>query len=131
MKKIKFGSIEILGYLGGLLWVAAILLRQMEINGETAYLLILGSLPNLGAAWVSGMFFKWLVLFGLKKPYTMKFHGAVCSGVLLLALLSEFIHDGFLNAPFDVQDIWVTIGALMVFYLAPVVTKDKYFAGYE
>ena len=130
MNKIKFGSIEILGYIGGLIWVAVILLRGVSFSNNSTYLFLIGILPNLGAAWIITMFGKWIVLFICKQDYSIKRHCIICFGVLVLALVSELIHDSFLNSPFDVCDIVITIIAQLTIFLIPIITKDKYFMNY-
>ena len=67
MKKIKFGSIEILGYIGGLIWIAVILLRGIYFSNNYMYFFLVGILPNLGAAWLITMFGKWIVLLICKQ----------------------------------------------------------------
>ena len=131
MKKIKFGSIEILGYVGMLIWAAVILLRGISFSNNSMYLFLVGILPNLGAAWVITMFGKWLVLFICKQDYSTKKHCIFCFGIIILAFVSELIHDSFLNSPFDVCDIVITIIAQLIIFLIPIVTKDKYFENYS
>ena len=130
MKKIKFGSIEVLGYIGGAIWVAVILLRGISFSDNSLYLLLVGILPNLGAAWVMTMFGKWIVLFVCKQDYSIKKHCIVCLGVIVLAFASELIHDSLLNSPFDIYDIVITVIAQLTMFLIPIVTKDKYFKNY-
>lgn len=52
MQKNKMGSVEILGYVGILLWLGVIVLREMNLSAGPAYQFLLGVLPNVGAAWV-------------------------------------------------------------------------------
>ena len=130
MKKIKFGSIEILGYMGGLIWVAVILLRGISFFNNSIYLFLIGILPNLGAAWVITMFSKWIILFMCKHNYSIKIHCIICFGVIIFAFVSELIHDSFLKSPFDICDIVITIIAQLTIFFIPIVTKDKYFKNY-
>jgi len=127
MKKIKFGSIEILGYIGGLIWIAVILLRGIYFSNNYMYFFLVGILPNLGAAWLITMFGKWIVLLICKQDYSIKRHFIICFGVLILAFVSELIHDSFLNSPFDICDIVITIIAQLTIFLIPIVIKDKSF----
>ena len=130
MKKIKFGSIEILGYIGGLIWVAVILLRGISFSDNSIYLFLVGILPNLGAAWAITMLGKWIVLFICKQDYGIKKHCIVCFGVIILAFASELVHDSLLNSPFDIYDMAITIIAQLIILLVPIITKDKYFKNY-
>ena len=131
MKKLKFGSMEILGYIGILIWVAVILLRGVRLSDNAVYLFLRGSLPNLGAAWAVTLFGKWIILFVFKQAYTMKKHIIFCLGLAVLALASEVIHDVFFGSPFDFYDILVMIVAQLIIFFLPIVTRDKYFKGYE
>ena len=130
MNKIKFGSMEILGYIGGVIWIAVILLRALSFSDNFIYLFFRGILPNLGAAWVMTMFSKWILLLVCKQNYSMKKHCIICFGIVILAFASELIHDSFLNSPFDICDIVITIIAQLAIFLIPIVTKDKYFKNY-
>lgn len=130
MKKIKMGTVEILGFIGIAVWVAVILLRENPLSSSYAYWFVLGILPNLGAAWAFVMFAKWAVIFGLKREITPKSYLLICVVVLALALVSEVIHDLFQNSPFDVYDILITVVALLIAYFLPILTKDRYFSRY-
>jgi len=46
MKKIRVGSIETLGYIGIIIWVAVIFLREYNLSDNSVYLFFLGILPN-------------------------------------------------------------------------------------
>ena len=56
MKKIKFGSIELLGYTGGLIWVAVNFLWGMQLSDDAGYWLLLGILPNYGRCTADNVF---------------------------------------------------------------------------
>ena len=131
MKKIKFGSIEVLGYIGLFVWIAVNFMRKGNLSGNAIYLFSLGVLPNLGAAWIMTMFGKWIVLFVFKQNYTIKKHCIICLIIVGLALVSEFIHDSFLDSPSDICDILLTIAAQLAMFFAPIASKDKYFKGYD
>lgn len=131
MKKIRLGSIEILGYIGIVIWVAVVFLRGINVSNNSMYFFLLGVLPNLAAAWVFTMFGKWIVLFTLEKKYTFKLHLIICIGIFGLALISEFMHDLFLNSPFDIYDILFTGIAQITIISIPLLTRDKYLSSYE
>lgn len=131
MKQIKFGTVEILGYIGGIVWVAVIFLRGKLLPLNEIAIFLLGILPNLGAAWSITMITKWIVLFILKRDVTIKIHTVICVSIFILAVVSEVIHDLFLNAPFDAYDIMLTTIAQAIIFFIPVLTKDKYFANYK
>jgi len=128
--KFKFGSIEIMGYIGGLLWGAIIAVRLFPLPTNEIYRLIIGIAPNLGAAWIVTMFSKWVVIFALKQNYTVKQHAVICVCIVILALASEFIHDAFLGSPFDVYDMIITIVAQLCMFAIPIISKDQYFENY-
>lgn len=131
MKRIKIGSVELLGYLGIFLWGAIILLRGTSLTNNGLYLFMLGILPNLAAAWAITMSAKWVVLFIFKRSVTIKIHFCICLAVIILALISEMIHDMFLGAPFDIYDMLLTVVAQLFIFLIPMLTKDRYFSDYN
>lgn len=128
MKKLRFGSVEILGYGGIAVWIAVILLRGYPQFGNEAYRFLLGILPNLGAAWAATMFGKWIVTLGLKRELTVRTYLVLCIGVFVLAFASELVHDMFLNSPFDPYDILVTVIAQLIIFVVPVLTHYKSFS---
>lgn len=130
MNKIKIGIVEVLGLIGILLWSGTVIIRGFHLSNNELYLLILGSLPNLAAAWAVTLFAKWYVLFVLKKDITVKSYAIICFGIVLIALTSEVIHAAFFDSPFDINDMVVTIIAQVVLFLIPLITKDKYFSNY-
>lgn len=131
MKKLKVGSVEVIGYAGILIWAAVILLRGSDFSNNSIYLFCRGILPNLGAAWAATLAAKWFVLWVLKRDMTFNMYMFICIGVFVLALFSEIIHDLFLNSPFDIYDIIITAAAQLFIFLVPVVTKDRYFGSYK
>jgi len=131
MKKIKFGSMEILGYIGLIVWIAVIQLRGMNLSGNACYIFLLGILPNLGAAWAMTMLGKWIILLLLKRAYTFRKHVMLCAGILALGLVSEIAHDLFLNSPFDIYDMLLSAAAQAVIFLLPILIKDKFLYSYD
>ena len=131
MKKIKIGSVEVLGYIGNFIWVMVMFLRGSNLSFNNVSLLLLGILPNLGAAWAVTMFGKWIVIYILKQDITIKWHLFICIGVFVLAFASEIVHDLFLNSPFDIYDVIITAIAQLVIFFVPVLIKDKYFSNYN
>lgn len=125
------GSVELLGYTGIFIWAAVILLRGASLTNNSLYLFLLGILPNLGAAWAITMFAKWVILFTLKRSVTVKIHFCICVAIIILALISEMIHDMFLGSSFDIYDMLITVVAQLFIFFIPIVTKDKYFSDYN
>lgn len=124
MKKIKFESIEVLGYIGILIWGAVIALRGNLMLDNTYYKFLLGVLPNLGAAWSITMFGKWMIELKLKREYNRNMHLIICLSILVFAFISEIIHHLFLNSPFDIYDMITTIIAQIVMFVIPIIRKN-------
>lgn len=131
MKKIKIGSVEVLAYIGTFIWVMVMFLRGSNLSFNNVSLLLLGILPNLGAAWLATLFGKWIVIYILKQDITIKMHLFICIGVFVLAFASEIMHDLFLNSPFDIYDVIITAIAQLAMFFVPILTKDKYFSNYN
>ena len=127
MKKIKFGKVEIFGYLGLLIWVVVIFIRGYDFSDNDLFLFLRGILPNLGAAWAATMFGKWIITTMGQKKVTIKSYLLLCVGIFLLALGSEVVHDIFFNSPFDIYDIFITILAQTCIFIVLVFTKDDCF----
>ena len=127
MKKRQIGSIEILGWVGMLLWGLVTILRGCDIQGGAAYQRFLDNGPNVGAAWAMTLVGKILWMLISKRRYTVAGHLSWCAGIAVLALASEVFHDLFLNAPFDGNDMLVTVLAQMVMIWVPMMVKDKCF----
>lgn len=130
MRKIKLGSVEILGFIGAIIWIIVILLRDYHLSNNSTYLFIIGVLPNLGSVWLAIMLGKWGVLFILKKKITVKIHLILCLGLFVLVFISEIMYDLFSNRIFDTNDIIITFVGLIVMFFIPIITKDKYFSDY-
>lgn len=120
MKKIEYGLTEYLGIAGSFIWVIVIMLRGLNLSNNSIYNFILGILPNLGAAWIFTLLFKWLIIYVFKKQYNIKTHAMVCVSIFVLALISEIIHHYFLNSPFDIFDMVITIIAQGIIFFIPI-----------
>ncbi len=129
VKKIQFGTIELLGCIGIVIWVGANILRMFDLSNHPAYLFVVGMLPNVGASWSFTMLFKWLVQWRCGGDYTILAHMLLCGIVLLLGLISELIHDLFLGAPFDRYDMFATLLAQLSVMVLPIVKPDQCFRG--
>lgn len=126
MKQNKTDLVEILGCIGIFIWVAVIFLREMMFWDNRVYLFLLGILPNLGAAWAATLFGKWLIQFKWKKKWNAKSYFALCVMIFILALLSEIVHDLFLQSPFDFYDILITAIAQAAIFVLPSVQGSNF-----
>ena len=129
--KIRRGSIEILGYIGLILWVSIILQRMWGSSVSDVDTFIIGIAPNIGAAWLVTLIGKLIVIFGFKQDLTIKKHFLICAGVLSIALISEIFYYVFFHRAFDMWDIIATVVAQLIIFTLPLLTKDKYFANYN
>lgn len=118
---------SIFGIVGIVSWSITIFLREEAIN--SAYLnFILGVMPNISAAW----FFIWVgeIISNIKKyNFNFKIASRISGVIFILALISEIIHDLFLNSPFDIYDIIGTVLSiilyLVTFYFFNNLNIDK------
>lgn len=112
----KYTITTVFGVIGILSWLLTLLLRERPWNGMEIMQFILGVMPNISACWV-------LLWFGenrvmkKRKMFTFKVATTLSVVIFLLAVVSEMVHDVFLNSPFDKNDIIATILAIVV-YLA-------------
>ena len=112
----KYTITHIFGIIGVLFWSGTVLLREMLLIDNGVLNFILGIMPNISASW----FFIWIgekLINKVNRDFTFKTASIISGVIFLLALISEIIHEMFLNSPFDVNDIIATIVAI-IFYLA-------------
>ena len=112
----KYTITHVFGIIGVLSWSGTVLLREMLLSDIGVLNFILGIMPNISASWV----FMWIgekLINKESKDFTFKAASIVSGVIFLFALISEIIHEMFLNSPFDVNDIIATIVAI-IFYLA-------------
>jgi hypothetical protein len=121
MKKLTITSV--FGIIGILFWTLTILLRGTVVNGIETFNFVLGIMPNIAAAW----FFIWtveIIVNRANKDFTFK-TSLISSGLILLfAIMSETIHDLFLNSPFDIYDIIGTILAIVLYLGTLYIIKN-------
>lgn len=120
MKKIT--SAYIMGIIGVVTWGLTVLLRGMLLSNIIGF--ILGVMPNISATWV----FIWVAEFICEKAskvFTVKKSIMSCSAILILAFISEIVHDLFLNSSFDINDILATICAIAIYLIVIKVTTSK------
>ena len=112
----KYTITHVFGIIGVLSWSGTVLLREMLLSDIGVLNFILGIMPNISASWV----FMWIgekLINKESKDFTFKAASIVSGVIFLFALISEIIHEMFLNSPFDANDIIATIVAI-IFYLA-------------
>lgn len=121
MKKHTITSAFVI--IGILSWTITIFLREMSID-NTSINFLLGVMPNLSATWA----FIWLSEIIINKKNTdfnFKIASAISGLIFLLSIISEVIHDLFLNSSFDIHDLISTIVAV-VMYLIILYFSNKY-----
>ncbi|MBX9136805.1 MULTISPECIES: hypothetical protein [unclassified Clostridium] len=120
----KFTTTYIIGVIGIVTWALTIFLRGTQLSTVNSIAFILGVMPNISATWL----FIWIAEFiceKLSKVFTFKISIISCGAILILAFISEIVHDLFLNSPFDVNDMIATICAIAVYFIVIKVTTSK------
>mgnify|MGYP004535311055 FL=1 len=120
----KFTTTYIIGVIGIVTWALTIFLRGTQLSAVNSIAFILGVMPNISATWL----FIWIAEFiceKLSKVFTFKISIISCGAILILAFISEIVHDLFLNSPFDVNDMIATICAIAVYFIVIKVTTSK------
>ena len=111
MKKHTITSI--FGIIGILSWTITIFLREISID-NTSINFLLGVMPNLSAAWA----FIWLGEIIVNKKnidFNFKIASAISVLIFLLSIISEVIHDLFLNSSFDIYDLISTVISIIMY----------------
>ncbi|MBC5996522.1 hypothetical protein EAI30_05395 [Romboutsia ilealis] len=112
----KYTVTSVFGIIGIISWAITILLRETYLVNIDIINFKLGVMPNISAAW----FFIWMVEIiyeKIKKDFTFKISIKVSGIIFLMAVLSEVVHDMFLNSPFDIFDIMATILAIALYLI--------------
>ena len=120
----KFTTTYIIGVICIVTWALTIFLRGTQLSTVNSIAFILGVMPNISATWL----FIWIAEFiceKLSKVFTFKISIISCGAILILAFISEIVHDLFLNSPFDVNDMIATICAIAVYFIVIKVTTSK------
>lgn len=119
----KLNTTAKFGIIGGFSWTLTLLLRGTSINNIEIVNFILGIMPNISAAW----FFIWIgetILNKSNKFFDLK-SSIITSGLIFLfSIISEIVHDLFLNSPFDIYDILATILAIVLYLVTFYFSKD-------
>ncbi len=104
----KYTVTSVFGIIGIISWAITILLRETYLVNIEIINFKLGVMPNVGAAW----FFIWIVEIiyeEIKRDFTFKVSIKVSGIIFLIAVLSEVVHDMFLNSTFDIFDLCYNI----------------------
>lgn len=120
----KFDTTSFFGIVGILSWTLTNFLRETTLNSVEIFNFILGIMPNISAAY----FFIWVgkIIFDrLNKNFTLKVSVITSGLIFLFAIISEIIHDLFLNSPFDMYDIIATISAITLYLIPFYITKNR------
>ena len=120
----KYTITYVFGIIGALSWSGTVLLREMLLSDSSVLNFILGIMPNISASWV----FIWIgenLINKAKRDFTFKVASIVSGVIFLFALISEIIHEMFLNSPFDVNDIIATILAILFYLIVFYISKHK------
>ena len=120
----KYTITHVFGMIGVLSWSGTVLLREMLLSDIGVLNFILGIMPNISASWV----FIWIgekLINKESRDFTFKAASIVSGVIFLFALISEIIHEMFLNSPFDANDIIATIVAIIFYLTLFYVSKHK------
>ena len=118
----KKTTTDFFGIIGIITWSITIFLREQSINNSIINF-ILGIMPNISATW----FFIWMAEFTLnikKLNFTIKRAIFSSSIIFILALVSEIIHDMYLESPFDINDIIATILSIILYLIVFYFKKN-------
>lgn len=121
----KFTVTFIFGIIGVIAWCLTLFLRDSSLVSNEALSFILGVMPNIGAAWLFIWFTEVIMINKLNMNFTIKYSSMVSGVIFIFALISEVVHDLFLDSPFDMNDMIATFGAIAL-YLVIFYFSNKY-----
>ncbi len=98
------------------MWGITLFLRTTNVMNNDFFSFILGIMPNFAA--VFGMFGVFIVYYELlfKRKFEKKNFIFMAIVALVCFLISEVIHEVFLNSKFDILDIIASAIAIIIFY---------------
>ena len=118
----KYNITSILGIIGMVTWTITIFLRELSLNN--IYIsFILGIMPNISATWL----FIWMgeIIVNRKNIHFSFKIASITSGLIFLfAIISEIIHDIFLNSSFDIYDIIATLVSIIIYLIFFYFTEN-------
>lgn len=120
-KKLTFTAI--LGLIANILWLSTLFLRNVPNNNDFI-VFILGIMPNITAPFVF-LWFAEYITNSAKKDFSFKIASISSVSIFVLGLISEIIHDKFLNSPFDINDIIATIVVLIIYLIFTYLVDKK------
>jgi hypothetical protein len=114
---ISIAVIHFLGLSGVILWVALIFLREMPIVHHPSANIWLGIAPNFGVALLLPMLLANYYPVVFKRRFTRQIFLDGLAVIFTVLLLSEVVHDIFLNSGFDIWDLAASLVALVIMVL--------------
>ena len=118
----KYNITSILGIIGMVTWTITIFLRELSLNN--IYInFILGIMPNISATWL----FIWMgeIIVNRKNiHFNFKVASITSWLIFLFAIISEIIHDIFLNSSFDIYDIIATLVSIVIYLIFFYFTEN-------
>ena len=118
----KYSITSILGIIGMVTWTITIFLRELSLTNINISF-ILGIMPNISATWL----FIWMgeIIVNRKNiHFNFKVASITSWLIFLFAIISEIIHDIFLNSSFDIYDIIATLVSIIIYLVFFYFTEN-------
>jgi mannose/fructose/N-acetylgalactosamine-specific phosphotransferase system component IIC len=125
MDQKSLALFNLLGFLGVILWVLVIFLRETPVAHDPCLNICLGIAPNFGVALLLPMLLANYYPVIFKRGFSWKVFRNGLAIIFAALLLSEVVHDRFLNSRFDIWDLAASLVALAI--MALVARKTKLF----
>ena len=103
-------------------WTITIFLRELSLTNINISF-ILGIMPNISATWL----FIWMgeIIVNRKNiHFNFKVASITSWLIFLFAIISEIIHDIFLNSSFDIYDIIATLVSIIIYLVFFYFTEN-------
>ena len=118
----KYNITSILGIIGMVTWTITIFLRELSLTNINISF-ILGIMPNISATWL----FIWMGEITVNRKnihFNFKVASITSWLIFLFAIISEIIHDIFLNSSFDIYDIIATLVSIIIYLVFFYFTEN-------
>lgn len=110
--------------IGVLLWAATVFLRETSLIHVPIIRSLLGVAPNFGAVWGAfGLTYTTVFPVILKRKFDFRYSVPLLVLIVSLLLVSEIIHDVFLNSPFDGWDMVTSLVAAALLWMGLSLTR--------
>jgi len=115
--------------LGGILWFATILLRDLSLINDFYLKFLLGIMPNFAVVFLGfgiGMIYFPILIKKINIPLKKYYPYLLLILIWIFILISEYLHQIFINSPWDNFDIIISgLATLIIIIIHNTYIKNN------